>query len=142
MRLTEHEMRLAKLNELIAKEVHGWKWIAYWSRPVRGSPGYPEKCVVRLFVPPSLLADSRWVRFFDEAGGYTDANGTEPLDYCYCSSGGSPIPPSLTGPLRDVAKLVSHEKWQLVADAVIKEFPQLAPLAAAISAGNSSPHVP
>ncbi len=82
-------------NEQIATKLFGWKWIAYIGRPMNSHPEYRtrEKMRVRRFVSPQLLANKNWIKHFESIGGYADAIGDEPLDYCYCSSMGPEIVP-------------------------------------------------
>lgn len=74
-------------------ESNGWKWIRFKGIPIRGTPDYPKETTVRLFVSPKTLASKRWKEHWNRVGGYTDADGTEPLDYCYCSSCGPEFVP-------------------------------------------------
>ena len=78
-------------NEALAVEFMGWKWLAYVGTPVRSHPGYPQKCRIRQLHSPSMMADERWKEFFKRTE-VSDADGTEPLHYSYCSSGGCSFP--------------------------------------------------
>lgn len=85
------------LDEAIAEEIFGWRWLAYKDTPVRGTPGYPAECRVRRFFPPKTLENKKWQEYFAEIGGYEPANGDEPLDYSYCSSFGPAMVPHFSG---------------------------------------------
>lgn len=99
------------IDEFIAEKLLGWKWIAYKGIPVRGTPGYPDQCVVRRFASPQLLANEKWAGILDRSGGYTDATGDEPLAYCYCSSQGPELPPMYELALTTVRQLEQLPGW-------------------------------
>ncbi len=81
-------MSKRNLNELVATQVMGWKWMRYEDIPIRGTPGYPQKCMVRRLLTPNALGNEAWKRLFQG-----EAYGTEPLEYCYGSSSGPAIIP-------------------------------------------------
>jgi len=74
----------SKLNTAVAERIFGWRWKRKHGVPVKGTPGYPDQQPVRIFVPPG----------HDDM---PDADGTEPLAYCYCSSSGYQVPPDYSG---------------------------------------------
>lgn len=76
------------INERIAIEVYGWKWIAFFDTPIRGTPCYPEKTWVRQLMSATQLENPRWQGYLKEHQ-VRESDGTEPLAYGYCSSGGS-----------------------------------------------------
>lgn len=108
-----------KLNQLIAVEVFGWRWISFVGVPVRGSPGYPKKCRIRRFVSPELLVSERWMKHFERVGGYSDAVGDEPLDYSYCSSQGPELCPDFVGHFFACNEVMQHPNWPKVRDTVL-----------------------
>ena len=91
-----------KLDEAIAEEFFGWRWLAANGIPVRGTEGYPNKVMCRRFFPPDdKLASSasgkrQWAEYFEETP-HVPATGDEPLDYCYCSSNGPHRVPHFSG---------------------------------------------
>jgi hypothetical protein len=71
-----------ELDERVAIELFGWKWLAYLSVPARGTPGYPKKCRVRSLSSPEKVADERWQRYWAREGvDVADATGDEPHEY-------------------------------------------------------------
>lgn len=92
------------LDEAVAEEFFGWKWMAYRGIPVRGTPGYPQECIVRQFLSVDAVKNPRWQEFLKENDG-RETTGDEPLAYCYCSSQGPAIVPHFSGHHRDIATL-------------------------------------
>lgn len=82
------------IDEVILTQVLGWKWVSYIDIPVRGTEGYPSACRVRRLLSPKELKDPTWIQHLIKKDG-RDADGTEPLDYSYCSSAGPARPPRL-----------------------------------------------
>ena len=85
-------MKDSELNEKIAEIYFGWKWVSYVGVPIRGTPNYPQKTRVRMFLSPKQQASeamANWVKEYDAR----DADGTEPLAYDYCSSHSYAVPP-------------------------------------------------
>lgn len=78
------------LDEAVAEELFGWEWLAFEGVPVRGTPGYPNKCRVRQFVPPKKERHKSW-------NECAKADGSEPLSYRYCSSYGPDCVPHFSG---------------------------------------------
>lgn len=87
------------LDEAIAKHLFGWKWVSFMGVPIRDTENYPDKCRVRLFISEENLRHSEWQKFINKPKNEFrhEATGAEPLDYCYCSSQGYPVPPSFAG---------------------------------------------
>jgi len=87
----------ASENEQIATGMFGWKWIAYDDGiPVKGTPGYPKRCRVRILMSPETRRKKDWKDFLSTRNA-SEATGSEPLDYCYCSSKGYEVFPNYTG---------------------------------------------
>jgi len=82
------------LTETVLTQILGWKWMSYIGTPVKGTPGYPAKQRVRQLFSPNQLRTAGWSEVFEQAEG-READMTEPLDYCYCSSAGPAIPPRI-----------------------------------------------
>lgn len=82
------------LTETVLTQVLGWKWMSYIGTPVKGTFGYPAKQRVRQLFSPNQLKTEGWSEFLEQAEG-READMTEPLDYCYCSSNGAAIPPRI-----------------------------------------------
>lgn len=81
------------LDERVAMEIFGWKWMPFVGVPVRRTPGYPKKCRVRRLFSQEYFKSDVWKRYLEEHGG-EPATGDELLDYSYCSSqGGTCVPP-------------------------------------------------
>lgn len=99
-----------ELDEAIAEEFFGWRWMAFRGQPTKSHPQYwdPEVrdkgIMVRQFLTPKSLHDKRWLDFFEENEG-RPADGTEPLAYCYCSSCGPAMVPHFSGHASAVRKL-------------------------------------
>lgn len=70
----------------------GWQWWAFTDVAVKSSPKYPRAERVRLFIKKDL--SPRWEQYLNDKSA-VPADMTEPLAYCYCSSGGHPMPPDL-----------------------------------------------
>jgi len=75
------------LDRAIAQEFFGWKWVAFWGIPIKGTKNYPKKCMVRQFFPPESLENEDWILHF-EKNQARKSDGDEPLSYPYCSSCG------------------------------------------------------
>lgn len=101
-------MNIQERTELLAKELFGWKWMRYIGIPTRGTPGYSKKMPVRQFMSPETVAEWRKdSRFAD----MVEADGTEPLSYCYCSSQGSGWPDFTDLDVRDVPIFLPSESF-------------------------------
>lgn len=86
-----------ELDRIIAHEFFGWRWLAFNGIPIRDTPGYPNETRVRQFFPPRESLGKQWQRWFAQSGEVTEADGTEPLSYRYCSSMGPHIVPHFSG---------------------------------------------
>lgn len=82
------------LTEAVLTQLLGWKWMSYVGTPVKGTPGYPAKQRVRQLFSPAMLKADGWKEYLQQTEG-READMTEPLDYCYCSSNGPAIPPRI-----------------------------------------------
>ncbi len=82
------------MDEEIAVRLFGWKWMSYVGIPIRGTEGYPKECRVRELFSPTQLKMPEWIEHFAKHEG-REAEGTEPLAYCYCSSSGWTVPPRI-----------------------------------------------
>ena len=90
-----------KLDEAIAEEFFGWRWLAYSGRPMRGHPDYHKEIRVRRFYPPlesikSKSVRKQWEDYFARVP-HEQASGEEPLCYSYCSSNGPHRVPHFSG---------------------------------------------
>lgn len=74
--------------ERVAIKLLGWRWMREICIPIKGTPNYPQKQPVREFMPPSRFKNQQWIESWNRNGWPTESDGTEPLAYCYCSSGG------------------------------------------------------
>ncbi len=83
---------MSNIDQDIAETFLGWKWISYIGRPTKRTKGYPANMRVRVFLSRELREDAHWKAFL-EVRYPGECDGTEPLAYCYCSSGGCPQPP-------------------------------------------------
>ena len=100
-----------EIDERIALELFGWRWVSWIDIPIKRTPGYPKVCRVRQLLPPKALADKRWKEHWAQPAG-RDADGSEPLAYCYCSSSGPEFVPDFLGE-DDVKVLIQVRKlWQ------------------------------
>ena len=100
-----------EINERIATELFGWRWVSWVGIPTKGTPHYPAPCRVRQFISPGHITPVAWQQRVDEAGG-RDADGTEPLSYRYCSSLGPEMVPEFQGK-DDVQVLIQVRKlWK------------------------------
>lgn len=104
-------------NEIYAIHSLGFVWMAFDGLPTSDHPKYCDEAVrrdgmrVRQLMSPDQLADKRWQQFFADNNG-SEANGTEPLAYTYCSSGCSAaMTPDLLGKelADDLRRLVFSE---------------------------------
>ncbi len=86
----------SNLDYAIDEEFFGSKWMAYRDTPVRSKPGYPQECIIRKFLSAKMLANPDWQQYLAEHE-CRDADGSEPLAYCYCSSQGGYEPPHYSG---------------------------------------------
>ncbi len=75
------------LDHAVAEQFFGWKWMAYYGRPTHDNAGYPRECMVREFLSPAATNSEGWVRYLAENQG-READGSEPLAYCYSSANG------------------------------------------------------
>jgi len=90
--------KTSDLDYCVAEELFGWKWLAYLGIPVRDTPGYPNKVLVRQFFSPGIEANKHWLDYFaHKGGGFQPATGDEPLSYRYCSSQGPEMVPYFSG---------------------------------------------
>lgn len=97
-------VRTTALDHAIAEEFFGWRWMAHRGIPIRGTEGYPRKRMVRRFHSPDTITSGRWKEYWKRTEGRL-ADGTEPLDYSYCSSAGPEIVPHFSGDIGAVAIL-------------------------------------
>lgn len=82
------EAATCELTEDYAVKHLGWQWWSWIGTPVKGTPGYPQKMRVRQLLSAKQLKEKRWSEFLaDPRNEARLADGTEPLDYTYCSSG-------------------------------------------------------
>lgn len=82
------EAATCELTEEYAVKHLGWQWWSWIGTPVKGTPGYPQKMRVRQLLSPRQMKSPRWSqRLTDPSYEARPADGTEPLDYTYCSSG-------------------------------------------------------
>lgn len=82
------EAATRELTEDYAVKHLGWQWWSWIGTPVKGTPGYPEKMRVRQLLSPRQMGLPGWSRkLADPRNEARPADGTEPLDYTYCSSG-------------------------------------------------------
>lgn len=72
-------------NQVYAVEKLGWRWMSWIGTPVKGTLGYSKKQRVRQLLSPKQL--ECWKRFLAQNEG-RKADGSEPLSYAHCSSGG------------------------------------------------------
>lgn len=86
----------ANLDERVAEEFFGWRWMAFTGTPVRGADGYPNKTTVRQFFPPDSDLSEDWRKYLEKHGA-SPASGNEPLSYRYCSSCGPHVVPHFSG---------------------------------------------
>lgn len=84
------------MDEAVAEELFGWKWLAFTCRPTRSHPEYPKEMRVRRFYPPVESLGKQWAAYFKEHP-HEPATGDEPLSYCYCSSNGPHMVPHFSG---------------------------------------------
>lgn len=82
------------LHEEIAIRVLGWKWMSFVGIPTKSAEGYPAKRRVRELFSPKMLKSAEWQKYLAENEG-READMTEPLSYCYCSSQGPVVPPRI-----------------------------------------------
>lgn len=74
-------------NQVYATELCGFRWMAWDDDiPIKGTPDYPRKQRVRQLLSPAQLENPQWQEFLQKKNA-TEADGTEPLSYSYCSSG-------------------------------------------------------
>ena len=86
-----------ELDHAIAEEFFGWKWMSSLGKPTKGHPDYyGDNIRVRRFHPPESLTSKDWKAYWAKHDG-READGTEPLDYCYCSSAGQASVPHYSG---------------------------------------------
>jgi len=83
--------------ELAAIEFLGWKWMTWLGMPTKSHPLYRDEHTrtvgipVRTFMSPGMLKHPQWIQFFAKNESH-ESDMTEPLAYCYCSSGGHAWP--------------------------------------------------
>ena len=93
------------LDEWVAEAIFGWKWMSFIGIPVKGTPGYPKEMRVRQLMSPKQLRMPEWERHF-QLHDAREADGFEPLAYCYCSMGASnALVPHFSGHLSAVAMM-------------------------------------
>lgn len=92
------------LDEVVSEVFFGWRWMAFVDTPTHSHADYPQKVRVRQFMSPASLTDDRWKTFFDEHEG-CQADGSEPLAYCYDSSCGPEMVPHFSGHESAIADL-------------------------------------
>jgi hypothetical protein len=80
------------IDEMVAIHVMGWKWMRFTGTPINSHPDYPKPCAVRQLLSGESLKNKRWRDYLD-AQDASEADGTEPLAYCYCSSCGPEMVP-------------------------------------------------
>jgi hypothetical protein len=93
-----------ELDHAIAEEFFGWKWMASMCIPVRSASGYPKERMVQQFMSPQSLSSPQWQGHWEKNQG-READGTEDLAYCYCSSCGPEMVPHYSGHLSAIAEL-------------------------------------
>jgi hypothetical protein len=82
------DMATAELTEEYAIKHLGFQWWSWIGTPVKGTPGYPNKMRVRQLLSPRQRKLPSWKsKLKDPQYEARPADGTEPLDYTYCSSG-------------------------------------------------------
>lgn len=97
-------LKKTNLDYAVAEEFFGWRWLTFFGRPERGTPGYPAECQVRRFFPPEKELHKSWLNWFKE-NPTAPATGDEPLDYSYCSSNGPHPVPFVTGDFNAVHEM-------------------------------------
>ncbi len=103
-----------EVNKRIARELFGWRWMSWIGIPTKGTPGYPKECRVRQLLSPVAMEKrgSDYWRAYLADRDWRDADGSEPLAYCYCSSMGPEMVPDFGGE-DDVKVLVQVRKlWK------------------------------
>lgn len=94
-----------ELTNEYAVEHLGFRWWSWIGHPVKGTPGYPQIMRVRQLLSPEQLASKSWREFLDDpANEARPADGTEPLDYTYCSSGCTVVMPTRTVHAYDIVE--------------------------------------
>ena len=74
-------------NDVYATNKLGFVWMAFDGLPMRGHPEYDAgKIRVRQLMSPEQMKNQSWIDHF-EANNGSEADGSEPLAYTYCSSG-------------------------------------------------------
>lgn len=105
------------LNDIritVACQIVGWKWVSYLGLPMTSHPQYREarkgkqfEIRIRRLLSPFQVADRDWQKHLTD-NDVRDSDGTEPLDYCYCSSGGYAWPDhKIAGQAEDILR--EHE---------------------------------
>lgn len=84
------------LDEQVAVNMFGWKWMSWMGTPTHSTPGYPKACRVRQLFSPKLFTGDLWVEFWKSREG-RDATGDEALSYRYSSSRGPERVPRFGG---------------------------------------------